>query len=63
MNLLLIHGIAQGGRNPKDLERTWLEALNKGLKKSKLTMPGNVNRTNQGVIGEREASCDSRSWH
>jgi hypothetical protein len=43
MNLLLIHGIAQGGKNPKDLERAWLEALAKGLKKSKLTMPGYVN--------------------
>ncbi len=43
MNLLLIHGIAQGGRNPKDLQRDWLEALNKGLRKSSLTMPANVN--------------------
>lgn len=43
MNLLLIHGIAQGGKNPKDLEHAWLEALDKGLKKSNLTMPGNVN--------------------
>jgi len=43
MNLLLIHGIAQGGKNPKDLERAWLEALDKGLEKSKLTMPKNVN--------------------
>lgn len=43
MNLLLIHGIAQGGKNPKDLERAWLGALDKGLKKSGLTMPANVN--------------------
>ena len=43
MNLLLIHGIAQGRRNPKDLQRDWLEALDKGLRKSSLTMPANVN--------------------
>ena len=43
MNLLLIHGIAQGGKNPKDLEGAWLGALDKGLKKSGLTMPANVN--------------------
>jgi hypothetical protein len=43
MNLLLIHGIAQGGKNWKDLERAWLGALDKGLKKSGLTMPANVN--------------------
>ena len=43
MNLLLIHGIAQGGKNPKDLERNWLDALDKGFKKTNLTMPANVN--------------------
>ena len=43
MNLLLIHGIAQGGKNPKDLQRDWLQALDKGLRKSSLTMPANVN--------------------
>jgi hypothetical protein len=43
LNLLLIHGIAQGGKNPADLERVWLGALEKGFKKSRLTMPSNVN--------------------
>lgn len=43
MNLLLIHGIAQGGKNPIDLQRAWLGALDKGLEKSGLTMPANVN--------------------
>jgi hypothetical protein len=43
MNLLLIHGIAQGGKDPKDLEGTWLGALAKGLDKSGLTMPAEVN--------------------
>jgi len=43
MNLLLIHGIAQGGKDPKQLEQTWLEALEKGFAKSGLTMPANVN--------------------
>jgi hypothetical protein len=42
MNLLLIHGIAQGGKNPRDLQKAWLEALDKGLRKSSLTMPANV---------------------
>ena len=42
MNLLLIHGIAQGGKDPKDLEASWLEALGKGLAKSQLTMPPDV---------------------
>lgn len=42
MNLLLIHGIAQGGKNPRDLQNAWLEALDKGLRKSSLTMPANV---------------------
>lgn len=43
MNLLLIHGIAQGGKSREDLERSWLGALDKGLKKSGLEMPANVN--------------------
>lgn len=42
MNLLLIHGIAQGGKDPKDLEAAWLGALAKGLAKSELTMPPDV---------------------
>ena len=43
MNLLLIHGIAQGGKDPKVLENAWLGALEKGLAKSDLKMPPNVN--------------------
>ena len=43
MNLLLIHGIAQGGKDPVKLERTWLDALEKGFAKSQLTMPASVN--------------------
>lgn len=42
MNLLLIHGIAQGGKDPKKLEADWLEALSKGLDKSGLTLPAGV---------------------
>lgn len=43
MNLLLIHGIAQGGKDPKELERLWLDALAKGLSKAGLTLPDGVN--------------------
>ena len=42
MNLLLIHGRSQGGKNQVNLQAEWLEALDKGLKKSKLNMPAGV---------------------
>lgn len=42
MNLLLIHGIAQGGKDPKQLEGVWLDALRKGFRKAELAMPAGV---------------------
>lgn len=42
MNLLLIHGRSQGGKDKVKLQQEWLEALDKGLKKSNLTMPRDV---------------------
>jgi hypothetical protein len=43
MNLLLIHGVGQGGKKKKDLEAVWLAALAKGLVKSGLSLPAKVN--------------------
>jgi hypothetical protein len=40
--LLLVHGIAQGGRNPDDLRADWLYSLNNGLKCAGFEMPTNL---------------------
>jgi hypothetical protein len=42
MRLVLVHGIAQGGRNPKDIEDEWLAALNEGLSKSGRGLPKDI---------------------
>jgi hypothetical protein len=42
MRLVLVHGIAQGGRNPKDIEVEWLASLNEGLSRSGLSLPKGV---------------------
>jgi hypothetical protein len=42
MRLLLVHGRSQGGKDPTTLKAQWLEALTKGLSKSGLQMPPDV---------------------
>lgn len=37
--LLLVHGRAQGGKNPEALKKDWLDTLTKGLQKSGLKLP------------------------
>jgi len=39
MKLIFIHGRAQGGKDPIGLRKTWISALEAGLKKSGLTLP------------------------
>jgi hypothetical protein len=39
MKLLLIHGRAQGGKDPIALKKTWVDTLKAGLEKSGLTLP------------------------
>ena len=42
MRLLLVHGRSQGGKDPVSLKAEWLGALNKGLQKSGLSLPENI---------------------
>src|ERR1022692_1681337 len=39
MRILFVHGIAQGGKNPYDLEHAWVETLKKGYEAAKLPFP------------------------
>jgi hypothetical protein len=39
MRLLLVHGIAQGGKNPADLEKAWIDTLRAGYKSANLPFP------------------------
>lgn len=39
MRLLLVHGIAQGGKNPVDLEKTWLDTLRAGFETANIPFP------------------------
>lgn len=39
MNLVFVHGRSQGGKNPVELERTWMQAFRKGLKTAGVTEP------------------------
>lgn len=42
MRLLLVHGIAQGGKNPSDLQKTWTETLQKGYQAAGIPYPGSL---------------------
>lgn len=42
MRLVFVHGRSQQGKNPDALKREWLGALERGLEKSGLTLPANV---------------------
>lgn len=42
MRILLIHGIAQGGKNPDDLKEAWVKTLEAGFKKNNTEFPGNI---------------------
>jgi hypothetical protein len=39
MRLLLVHGIAQGGKNPADLQKAWSDTLREGYKAANLAFP------------------------
>lgn len=43
MRLMLVHGRSQGGKDPVKLKAEWLGALHKGLQKSRLAMPPDIN--------------------
>lgn len=43
MRIMMIHGIAQGGKNPKDLRATWLATLEKGFENARLPFPKAIN--------------------
>lgn len=43
MNLILIHGRDQQGKDPSELKKEWLDTLKKGLSKSGLELPEDVN--------------------
>lgn len=42
MKLLLIHGRDQQGKDPSELKKLWIDTLEKGLKKSDLTLPSDI---------------------
>ena len=42
MRLLLVHGIAQGGKNPSDLQNTWTETLQSGYKAAGIPYPSSL---------------------
>ncbi len=42
MRILFIHGRSQGGKNPAELKKTWIETLKKGFQANGLTLPDNV---------------------
>lgn len=39
MRLLLVHGIGQGGKNPADLAKIWIDTLGEGYRNAGLTFP------------------------
>jgi hypothetical protein len=43
MNLILIHGRDQQGKNPSELKKEWLDTLKEGLSKNDLELPEDVN--------------------
>jgi len=42
MRLLLVHGIAQGGKNPVDLQKEWTDTLRQGFKNANIPFPGTL---------------------
>ena len=42
MRVLLIHGRAQGGKDPVALEQTWIDTLDQGLAAAGKTLPAGV---------------------
>jgi hypothetical protein len=43
MNLILIHGRDQQGKNPSELKKEWLDTLKEGLSKNNLELPHDIN--------------------
>lgn len=43
MNLILIHGRDQQGKNPSELKKEWLDTLKEGLLKNNLELPQDIN--------------------
>jgi hypothetical protein len=42
MRLLLVHGIAQGGQDPAELEKAWIDTLREGYKNANLPFPNTL---------------------
>ncbi len=42
MRLLLVHGIGQGGKQPADLEKAWIDTLRAGYKNASLPYPDSL---------------------
>jgi hypothetical protein len=42
MRLLLVHGIAQGGQDPAELEKVWIDTLREGYKNANLPFPNTL---------------------
>lgn len=42
MRILMVHGMAQGGKNPATLKRTWIDTLAKGLAAAGKQLPDNI---------------------
>ena len=42
MRLLFVHGIAQGGKDPAELEKTWIDTLRKGYENAKIPFPASL---------------------
>jgi len=42
MRLLLVHGIAQGGKKPADLEKVWIDTLQAGYRKADIPWPDSL---------------------
>ena len=42
MRILMIHGMAQGGKDPSELKAIWTETLSKGFEASGMAFPGEI---------------------
>lgn len=45
MKLVLVHGRAQGGKDPEKLQKDWMAALGKGMAKAGVALPDGVEAT------------------
>lgn len=67
MRLLLVHGIAQGEKNPAALKDEWVDALNRGFKNQTLALPAGTQidmpfygKTLDGFVEQFDAPHDAQ---